>query len=275
MSKRIFSSRSGYLLLFALLLAVIVACYSSYTKNIRESRAAAAKALANEKKLKEIAGDIKAYGVYYKIRDRDPVNCLVVGDSIGESDRASADGMKWYNRLGNFFINTYGIIPAFSLAVHPGADIQTALADYEKKPGKGYDLVFVCYGQNDRAGYLHTFASAYETLVRDVIANNPRGDLYLMAESSFQTDAATGVASNRTDIPGTIKQVAGYYGLAHVDLGEAVRGAGRDADELTIDGVHPNDAGYALYAGALEKVIDSNRKAEKKISREQKARLFD
>ena len=86
---------------------------------------------------------------YEKIKNKKNINILVIGDSIGESDGVNSE-QAWYTKLSRWFDSEYNIKANVKLLTHPGGGILNGLSEYSKNIASGYDLIIVCYGQNDR-----------------------------------------------------------------------------------------------------------------------------
>ncbi|QJD87208.1 SGNH/GDSL hydrolase family protein [Cohnella herbarum] len=185
--------------------------------------------------------------VYDKLRQGKAIRYLVIGDSIGQSDGAS-EGNQWFSLLNQSLRDKYEVVPFMNRITMGGAVVLAGWIDYiEKIPKKpeGYDIVFICYGQNDQGSLKEEeFGAIYENLVRRIKQDNPFAEIVTIVESSLQSDS----------YPDIIKSISVHYQLINVDTRQAYRDSGFSIDSLTIDGVHPNDQGYKLYA---EQIFDS------------------
>jgi lysophospholipase L1-like esterase len=118
------------------------------------------------------------------------------------------------------------------------------------------DLVFIEFPGND-AGETEKQCVAYlEGIVRQIWTSNPECDIvliYTATENWFNVYKAG-------DKPGGVKaheKVADYYGIPSINVGIAasmmVESKKWDSKDFSLDGVHPTDAGYALYADMIVK----------------------
>ena len=118
------------------------------------------------------------------------------------------------------------------------------------------DLVFIEFAVND-AGETEKQCVAYlEGIVRQIWTSNPECDIvliYTATENWFNVYKAG-------DKPGSVKaheKVADYYGIPIINVGIAasmmVESKKWDSKDFSQDGVHPTDAGYALYADMIVK----------------------
>ncbi len=113
------------------------------------------------------------------------------------------------------------------------------------------DLIFVEFSINDRyQGYTQDQSERYmESLVRMVRKHNPYADIVLV----YVTDS--GQKANDTDAIYAFNTVATRYHLPVLDVGKALYTRVADADSCFKDGVHPNDRGYAYYAGYVQEFL--------------------
>ncbi|MCD9023650.1 SGNH/GDSL hydrolase family protein [Cohnella silvisoli] len=141
-----------------------------------------------------------------------------------------------------------------------GAVVLAGWIDYIerlKKKADGYDLVFICYGQNDQ-GSLTTeeFGAIYENLIRRIKHDYPYAEIVTLVESSLQSET----------FPDVIKSLTKRYGLINVDTRQSFGKSALPYDQLTIDGVHPNNEGYKLYAQQIYDALSQEYDSGKQIS---------
>lgn len=187
--------------------------------------------------------------MYKKLNNKSDIQILVVGDSIGESDGVPYD-KAWFTQLSNWLKTKYGVNVNIKLVTHPGGGIKDGLKEYTNNL-TGYDLVYLCYGQNDRTMDKKQWLTSYENLINHIRKNNNTADIVLIIESSFQ---------NYEDIPNQIKIAAEKNNLSYVDTRVNFKNTGIQYKNLTVDGIHPNYEGYKLYFNALSKLIDEKYK---------------
>ena len=284
-SKKKSAFKVSYIICFAIILILVVGIIIyGYEKRISDDKAMQVQDAAMNSRINELSSqaaekltNAKNYGVYYKIKNGQNINCLIVGDSIGASNCATSADNYWFNKLSGWFSNSQKVTATFKQICHPGAGISTGLAEYNADSGSGYDLIFICYGINDRGSGndLSVFSKNYETLVKDIISKNSRSDIVLMIESSFDEDSGLTFAGNNENIPNVIKKIADYYNLSCADLSVSFKNLGVDYNSLSVDGTHPNDAGYDIYFKTLSNLINQNITNDKKINYTTKASLYN
>lgn len=201
---------------------------------------------------------------YDKLKNKQNINILVIGDSIGESDGVDAK-KAWYTKLSNWFNTEYNIKPTIKLLTHPGGGVLNGLSEYTKKNASGYDLIIVCYGQNDRSMDINTWSVLYETLLRRALTYNSKAEVIPLVESSFQ---------NYDSIPNQIKQISNYYNLQFIDVRIAFKESGIAYNKLAPDGTHGNETGYSLYFKAVSNLIKENCNNNKNIKHELKSNMY-
>ena len=224
------------------------------------SRATEAQRIANE-------------NFYQKLKEGRPVSILVIGDDIGASSGSTA-GNGWIDQLTNKLYATYKSKVTVTKITQSGANIVRSWIEYNsminnnKQLGvsSNFDCVFICDGKNYQSvDELKQFHMFYENLIVRLIKNDPKTEIFPMIESSIKTD---------NGFTADIKDIAIHYVLDLVDTREIFNQSGKIYSDLSKDGVHPNDAGYALYAEEIYSVIVGNVSKNKVLSYEDKPTYF-
>ena len=109
-----------------------------------------------------------------------------------------------------------------------------------------YDLAIICYGQNDST---NGFSTNYESIIRAVRSKYPDCSIISILESSQRT---------YTEKMTTIQSICKHYSIPVADTIDAFNNSGKAYDDLSSDGVHPNDAGQEIYFETVKAVIDDN-----------------
>ncbi|MFS0781528.1 GDSL-type esterase/lipase family protein [Bacillus sp. 1P06AnD] len=198
--------------------------------------------------------------VYDRIESHKIVSYLVIGDSIGRGSGASNTSQKWFKQLEDkmqrqLMVNLKGnyIVQSGSTAFEGLYKLQLAKQSY---PGK-YDLIFIVFGENDRK-YMnaHEFSIMYEALLRQAKKDYPKADVITITESPLD---------NKSFI-NSIETLSAYYQATNVNMAEAFRQSGKKTEELSVDGIHPNDEGYQIYADQIYKALLANTVQKKKVA---------
>lgn len=190
------------------------------------------------------AGQLNAYQKLASGRD---ISLLIVGDSIGALPWTS-DVAAWIEE--NYQVScTIKNISLGSNMAYSGYVTEKLLND-----GIAYDLVIVCYGQNDLP---EGFSADYEALIREVLSKNNLPCVISVIESSQR---------EYTEKMQAIQSIAAYYGIEIADTIAAFENSGYSYETLSSDGIHPNGYGQAVYASTVEAVI--SQCVEKEFARQ-------
>lgn len=203
---------------------------------------------------------ISNLNVYEKLKENKDVNILVAGDGIAAQVGLKSNESGWVYKLQNHLMNKYHCKANIN-------NISVGLAvSYEgynqvmKENLNNYDLVILCYGQNDRRILdVKKFNITYEALIRQIRLKNPNCDIIPIIESSLRE--YNGYAN-------AIINISNYYGFNYVDTIKGFNESGLNYSQLTTDGVFPNEKGYDIYFNTIREIIDKNVLDGKKIKNE-------
>ncbi len=214
----------------------------------------AAKEAAEQAAAEEAARRVeleKVDSFYQKLADGFDVDILVVGDTIATAQGVSKPEYSWVNTIELYLEQVYEIdVRITNLALADSTSyagyVNTMMLNDEIE----YDLAVICYGENDSAESIDMF---YEAIIRAVRASYPKCSTIAMLEAT---------ASGYTEKMQRVQAIAEHYGIPVVDTIEAfTSGEFAQFDELTDDGIHPNDTGHQLYAYMLAGTIDAEVEA--------------
>ncbi len=195
------------------------------------------------------------------------INVVFLGDSIYAGAGAEPQTERWVNKVGEWFINTYG---KNGVKVNPHyKGVGGTTTDYSLvrvirdvvnlKP----DMVFVSQTCND-GGDTDTIRNL-ESVVRTLMAldNPPYIVITRTTNRSFSQTNGKG------------QQVADFYGLPLIDDLEAFKKATNGtgvaiADLFISDGVHPSNAGYKVIADEIIKCMETGRYYHRPLARQDK-----
>ena len=187
-------------------------------------------------------------GIYRKLNKGKDVSILINGDSIGAGG-GSTDGNSWTDLLKNYIESEYQVscnmtnISLGGNGSYAGYVMESKLDD-----GVDYDLMIICYGENDDRKNL---ALEYEAMIRGAERKYPSCNFISILESSQRE------YTKKIEI---IEELAEYYDIPVADTIAAFNDSGREYEELTVDVKHPNDEGYKLYFNEVKKIIDAEVK---------------
>lgn len=158
---------------------------------------------------------------------------MIVGDSIGEGSGASSYSSFWVPLLQSNLKNTYSISSIRIDNVFMGGN--SSYAGYVRmmvlNDDVDYDLAIICYGQNDG---LDGFSSNYESIIRAIRSKYRDCSIISILESSQR---------EYTEKMTTIQSICEHYGIPVADTIATFNNSGTPYEELSNDGVHPNNAG--------------------------------
>ena len=203
--------------------------------------------------------------LYEKINNKKEITMLSIGDDMANS-MSVEEKDKWHRNIKNYIENTYKIKVDTKVIWKEKSKIDEALDNYKKAETKTYDLIFITLGEYN-IGYEPTekLASKYEELIREIIKNNPKSDLYLIVQSSIRLDK---------NYPEAIIKIANHYNLNIVDMRKAFKNSNENYITLTTDGILPNKKRYNLYTKEIIKSLEKNIKSQKVIKYEEKQVLY-
>ena len=181
---------------------------------------------------------------YQKLVDGFDVNVLVVGDSIAEGGQGEKG---WCTLLQNNLRKTYGNSVSFiNISMGGNASYAGYVRTMALNDDVDYDLAIICYGQNDGAD---GFSTNYESIIRAIRSKYPDCSIISILESSQRT---------YTEKMTTIQSICEHYSIPVADTIAAFNDSGKAYNDLTGDGVHPNDAGQEIYFETVKAVINDN-----------------
>lgn len=181
---------------------------------------------------------------YEKLKNKEDVNVLIIGDSIGEGSGGEY-GKCWFQLLENAVEEEYGVkyrtrnVSFGGNAAYCGYVSSKIFAD-----GTDYDLAVLCYSQND--GDLKTLSIYYEAMIRALRTKYDNIDIISILESP-----------QRSINPKmqTVIDICEYYGIPTADTITPFNTSEIGYDNLTTDGVHPNNEGQKIYFETVMDVI--------------------
>lgn len=184
---------------------------------------------------------------YQKLADGFDVNVLVVGDSIGAGAGTQMDGQQWYTQLQTYLrtVNK-SKVSVTNVSMGGNASYAGYVRTMALNDNVNYDLAIICYGQNDGTD---GFSTNYESIIRAIRSKYPDCSIISILESSQR---------EYTEKMTTIQSICEHYGIPVADTIDAFNNSGKDYDDLSNDGVHPNDVGQGIYFETVKSVIDDN-----------------
>ena len=234
----------------------------------------------------EFSDDIQNLLDNINISDLKNCNYVSEGDSItnrcnkNSSDWSASTGYTPYetpiiNGYQNYVVNklkctlsNYGV---------EGWKITSGVNAILDRNYTNVDLVTIAYGVNDAregsvlgtlGGYsdttfdTSTFTGAYRTAINHILNDNPNCKIILMTPiqrgfiNNFGTDTVNSQGLTMNDYRERIFEIAKIYSLPVCDCFAETEINNYNIKQLTIDGVHPNNAGYKCMGKLLCNIID-------------------
>lgn len=184
---------------------------------------------------------------YQKLADGFDANILIVGDSIGEGAGTETDGQQWFKQLQAYLQNVNkGKVSVTNVSMGGNTSYAGYVRTMVLNDDVDYDLVIICYGQNDRTD---GFSTNYESIIQAIRTKYPDCSIISILESSQR---------EYTEKMTTIQSICEHYSIPVADTIAAFNNSGKAYDDLTGDGVHPNEAGQGIYFETVKAVIDDN-----------------
>mgnify|MGYP004620859653 CR=1 FL=1 len=244
------SQKNRILKIITVILAILLGVLLWMNKVSEDKKSAELRAL-NKKLFQEEQEEAEALkqkeaedSFYQKLVDGFDVNVLVIGDSIAEIGQGEKG---WCTLLQKNLRKTYGNSVSFTnVSMGGNASYAGYVRTMALNDDVGYDLAIICYGQNDGAD---GFSTNYESIIRAIRSKYPDCSIISILESSQR---------EYTEKMTTIQSICEHYSIPVADTIAAFNNSGKAYDDLTGDGVHPNDAGQEIYFETVKKLIDDN-----------------
>lgn len=244
------SQKELILKIITVILAILLGVFLWMNKVEEDKKSAELRALNKklyqEEQEKQIALKQKEAkdSFYQKLVDGFDVNVLIVGDSIAENGQGEKG---WCTLLQNSLRKTYNNRVSFTnVSMGGNASYAGYVRTMALNDDVDYDLAIICYGQNDG---LDGFSTNYESIIRAIRSKYPDCSIISILESSQR---------EYTEKMTTIQSICEYYSIPVADTIAAFNNSGKAYDDLTGDGVHPNEVGQEIYFETVKAVIDDN-----------------
>lgn len=179
------------------------------------------------------------------------LHVLVAGDTIGAASNANDALVAWYDLLNDYCQDRYGARLTINNLSLDGNNSYSGYAQVEAlKDADSYDLAILCFGLNEDETDFPLF---YECLIRSVLRNCPSCSVIAVQEY---------LDGDHSGMRDYIERLCNYYAIQRADVNYAFLRRGDAASLLSEGGSIPNEAGYQVFAGEIERVIGKSIKDE-------------
>lgn len=190
----------------------------------------------SEKDIGRVFAENCSLNGFQKLACGQDVSMLIVGDSIG--------AQRWPSAVASWVEANYNVKCTLkNISLGGNYSFSGFVSLQQLQDDVPYDIVIVCYGQNDPD---LEFAADYEALLRLALERYNNCSAISVLESSQRDYTAKMQA---------IQQIASYYSVPVADTIQAFCESGMSYESLSGDGVHPNEAGQDIYAQLIEQII--------------------
>ncbi len=196
---------------------------------------------------------------YSKLVAGETLNVTFIGGSITEGMGASSVDKTWANIICDRLQSKFGTMIAKNNKALGGTGSYFGAFRYTSevapKSDVQPDLLFIEFAINDHHNDFATYDAVVkhsESIVRKAYEQNPYVDIVYVLTLDLSTK------SSNYDALKAHTAVAEKYGLLCIKLGDKFyQRLGKDGNDKALmpDGIHPNDAGYKIYADIIEEAI--------------------
>ena len=185
----------------------------------------------------------KTEGLVEKLRAKQDIKILMLGDDMAISIGRSSDSGIWSEGIKNLLQTTYGSKADLKLLGKEGATTETGVALVKENDLSEYDLVILCYGNNDNKNSLKVqdVKTNYTEIITKIREKSPHALMIAVLESSLELNNSYRLA---------ISEVATSNSLIIADMRNAFNSSGMKESSLAKNGF-PNDQGYQVYTQAI------------------------
>ena len=184
---------------------------------------------------------------YSKLRRKEEVKVLVLGDGLALSQGRNSDNGVWDQGVKSLIQSTYGSNVELKSLAKGGSSSAVGVETVKNNDISGYDLIITCYGHNDNkiGTSIEDFKANYQNIIDEIIQKNPNGIIIPIVPSTLASD---------NKYSNAIKEVSNTNKLNFADTKTTFINSGIGEGNLTNSGL-PNDTGYQLYTQCIGDVI--------------------
>lgn len=200
-----------------------------------------------EEEEEDVLDSSKVDGFFEKLRAKQDVKVLMLGDEIAMSKGRTSDNGVWSEGVKNLIERNYGSKAALELAAQENATTASGLTKIQNTDISSYDLIILCYGYADNnAGVkVEDVKNNYKSIINKIMKENSNATIIVVLESMLPINNPYRAAIN---------EIATSNSLIIADMKNAFVSSGLKESSLANKGL-PNDRGYQVYTQTIEKRI--------------------
>ena len=212
--------------------------YNTYMQEI-ENKEVGENTEASEEKV----DSSKIKGCINKLKAKQDVKVLILGDDMAISKGRTSDAGIWSDGIKNLIETTYGSKVNLTLLAKEGATLETGLKATKENDISDYDLAILCYGNNDakESRKISDVKENYTDIVKNIKAKSPEALMIAVLESPLELNNSYRMA---------VIEVADTNSLLKADMREAFNSSGKKESSISKNGF-PNDTGYQIYTQTI------------------------
>ncbi len=193
--------------------------------------------------------ETKAADFVGKVKEKQEVNMLILGDGLAASQGKTTDDGIWSDGVSNFIKSTYGSEVKLQVISESKAKIEDGLNTVNLNDISDNDLIILCYGSNESSDStsIDSFKGNYTNMVKKVKEENPKATVIVVLPSNLSLD-------NKYRLK--IMEVCNENGLAYADMKTSFQQSGYAESKLTKNSL-PTDMGYQIYSQTINNIIKS------------------
>lgn len=196
---------------------------------------------------KEVVKEIQTLDFYGKLKEKQSVRILILGDGLAMSQGRTSDNGVWDKGVANLIQNTYGSKVELKSLVQSGASTGVGIDIVKANDIKDYDLVIACFGHNDNSTLVNTteMKNNYNNIIAEVKNKSPKAAIIVILPNTLA------VGNTYRD---NIKKLATENNLIVADMKKAFTESGVKESTL-MNGTLPNDKGYQMYTQTIGNAV--------------------
>ncbi|WP_143315811.1 SGNH/GDSL hydrolase family protein [Clostridium sp. HBUAS56017] len=194
----------------------------------------------------------KSLDFYGKLKEKQPVRVLILGDGLAMSQGRNSDNGIWDQGVASLIQNTYGSKVELKSLAQSGASTTVGVNVAKNNDISNYDLVITCFGHNDNSTLVNPSQSKtnYSNILAEIKSKSPKATIIPVLPSTLALDNTYRL---------TIQKLAAENNLTCADMKKAFTESASQESTL-LNGSLPNDKGYQIYTQTVGNIIKAGVK---------------